>query len=442
MRAMSRLQRGIAMLAVTAGLVVSLAVLVANVPEDPDRSEEDRVFDLDPARIESLSLRADRRLIRLERENTKWWIVAPSRAPADPQVLTEMTNFLSRLRRISDVDGTGHRFGLNSPRLEVEIEAGGQTDRLRVGDRSAFSGDVYADRGAGSSVFLTEARLLELLDRSAFQLRDRRLVPCLPTAISAVSAKAPGDGTSFQRAARVDDTFALDDGERLDARALRAMLERVTSAQAARPVDREVVDRDSDPGWRWRFETDDDTAYAVELWRLENPRRYVAHTPSLGLVELATPTLHRRLEGGLAAMSDRRVFPIAVSEVRIVMFSRSKSAVRLRRVDSGWVVEGSAPGSPTHAADQDRAKSLIYNLSRLRRESSQRAPADHAWQGDDGGEIALGSGQAIWRYRWLIDVRGQGWLRSSSGNDVFAFDPERLGTLSAEPSRYRQRDER
>lgn len=443
MRAKSRLQRRIAMLVMTACIVGALAALLANGPADSYQSGPERVFDLDPARVRALSLRAHDRLIRLEREDTGWWIVAPSRTLADPQVLAEMLTFLSRLRRFTEgVNGDRDRFGLDSPRFEVKIEARARTDRLRVGDRSQFSGHVYVDRGPGSSAFLIDARVLDVFDRSAFQLRDRRLVPCLPTAIAALSVKGPGGAAILRRAERVDGGFVLDDGERLDPHAVRAALEQVTSARAARPVDREVVDGGADSGWRWEFEVDEATTYTVELWSLDNPRRYVAHTPSLGLVELATPVLHRRLEGGLVAMRDQRVFPIAVSKVRVAAFGRSGRGVEVQQTDLGWVVRASAAGSPVYPADSDRVRSFIYSLSKLRRESSQRAPTQMAWQGDDVGEMALGDEEAIWRYRWLVDERGQGWLRSVRGKDVFAFDPERLGTLSAEPSRYRPDDER
>lgn len=110
------------------------------------------------------------------------WEVLPGGRPADPAVVQEMLDGLSRLSRTGAIDpgrpGSDPALtGLGTPRLTVTVVAGASREVLRFGNAPPTNQSaVFFHREGEPQVFLAEASVFEAYNRTAAQVRSRKLI--------------------------------------------------------------------------------------------------------------------------------------------------------------------------------------------------------------------------------------------------------------------------
>src|SRR5690606_19852590 len=140
--------------------------------------------------------------VRLEKEDGRWTLVEPVRARTSQSNVDRLVNALDRARvEDSFTDVAPADYGLEKPPVRVTVEAeGGETERLKIGNRSTDGQKVYVQRGDDRAVHVVPVSLYNDLTQSPDDLRDKRLIPATVTDASSLTLET-GDG-AFRLAKR------------------------------------------------------------------------------------------------------------------------------------------------------------------------------------------------------------------------------------------------
>lgn len=113
----------------------------------------------------------------LEKQGGTWRIVKPVDAPAEAGTVESLLVQLEGARRSRAIDSVDlGRFGLAAPAVAVTATAGdGKEATVALGARNDFDGTLFV-RDAAGRVGTTSAALRSALEKSTFDLRDKRLI--------------------------------------------------------------------------------------------------------------------------------------------------------------------------------------------------------------------------------------------------------------------------
>jgi hypothetical protein len=184
----------------------------------------------------------------LVRKDKDSWTLEPGGHAADP---TEVRSYLSSLRATRAVDFPDDeptdlvKYGLTAPRLTVTIATGkdgAETQALLLGGErtEGTQKQVYAKRGAASTVYALGDWSLRTLDKSAAQLRDKTVLGFDPARVGQVAIqRKEGGAVQLARAEgawRVEGTEGKKPNEANITRFLDDLRELRGSDVAAEPV--------------------------------------------------------------------------------------------------------------------------------------------------------------------------------------------------------------
>jgi len=168
----------------TLALVVAAAGLGGYIYfVDAERSEttvKEKVFAVAADDVEELRVTAKGETSLLRKTDGKWMLVEPVATDADQNEVSALLGGLTSLEVNREVDPKAAdlaEYGLASPKSDITFTAkGGVTGRVRIGDQTPTSTDLYAVKGDDSRVFLVATFVETSLARSAFELRDKRVL--------------------------------------------------------------------------------------------------------------------------------------------------------------------------------------------------------------------------------------------------------------------------
>jgi len=116
----------------------------------------------------------------LSRESHKWALTAPQPLPADPEACNSLTVSLSSLaadKIIEDNATDLAGYGLASPALRVHVlRKDGKQVELAIGDDTPTNSGAYAKVAGDPHVYTVAGYIKTSLDKSADDLRDKRLL--------------------------------------------------------------------------------------------------------------------------------------------------------------------------------------------------------------------------------------------------------------------------
>ena len=116
----------------------------------------------------------------LEKTNGKWQLTAPKPYPADQDAVSQLVASAANVtsdRVVEDKASNLSGYGLNAPTLEVDITGkGGKVSKLEIGDDTPTNSGSYAIVAGDPRVFTVASYVKTGLDKSANDLRDKRLL--------------------------------------------------------------------------------------------------------------------------------------------------------------------------------------------------------------------------------------------------------------------------
>lgn len=147
---------------------------------DGSAATKEKVFTVDADKVNELRITYQGETSALKKESTGWKLVEPVQIDADPPEAIGVATALGNIDivRVVDENATNlEQFGLAKPNITVEFKAeGGAAGTLRLGNRNATQGEVYALKNDEKRVLLVSAYQETTFNRTPFDLRDKKIL--------------------------------------------------------------------------------------------------------------------------------------------------------------------------------------------------------------------------------------------------------------------------
>jgi Domain of unknown function (DUF4340) len=167
--------------------------------EPSEGEKKAKVFTVEAAKITDLEVHASSgAATTLKKTGDNWQVVSPTASAVDEATVTSLVDAITRLEvvKVLDEKPTGlAQFGLDPARSSVSFKTAGDstTHRLSLGIKTSTESGVYARVDGENRLFLTSAADFDTLNRTTFDLRDKRVL--LFSRDSADSVTLAGKGT-------------------------------------------------------------------------------------------------------------------------------------------------------------------------------------------------------------------------------------------------------
>jgi Domain of unknown function (DUF4340) len=133
----------------------------------------------------------------------QWHITSPTALGADQSAVSSLLGTFSSLnseRLVEDKASNLAPYGLDSPKLEVDLtDKGNKTQKLLLGDDTPAGSGIYAKLGGDPRVFTVPKYDKTSIDKSANDLRDKRLLTIDSDKVSQVDVAAKKQEMAFGR---------------------------------------------------------------------------------------------------------------------------------------------------------------------------------------------------------------------------------------------------
>jgi hypothetical protein len=133
----------------------------------------------------------------------QWKITSPTSLPADQSAVSSLLGTFSSLnseRLVEEKAGNLASYGLDAPKLEFDLsEKDNKTQKLLLGDQTPTGNGIYAKLDGDPRVFIMPSFDKTSIDKTANDLRDKRLLTLDPDKISQVDLVAKKEQVAFGR---------------------------------------------------------------------------------------------------------------------------------------------------------------------------------------------------------------------------------------------------
>ena len=141
--------------------------------------------------------------LTLEKKGDQWQITTPNPLPADQDAVAALSGAVSPLnsdRLIDENPQSLKSFGLDNPTSEVDFTTkDGKTHKLLFGSDTPSGSDTYAKIDSDPKVYTVASTNKASFDKSANDLRDKRLLTLNSDKITSVTLTAKGAPVEFNK---------------------------------------------------------------------------------------------------------------------------------------------------------------------------------------------------------------------------------------------------
>lgn len=309
-----------------------------------------------------------------------WFLAEPYDEEVDPFAMEKLLGTLqyaSWERHIKPEEVDRAAFGMDEPRMVIEIEMGDITYRLRLGaDAASPPGAAYMEvTGEGApkkGIYIVGKSLLDELGMTAEAFRERYVMPYLSPALKSFRLTGPGGERAFRRAEwdgwRFDGMFG-------EARAGREPLDRVV-LQFARTIADDIIEpakaRKALAGSEKIVVTQTPKDPKLPPGRVEiggecpgDPDRIVAlRLQPDELAGCVTRSVWPGLTTPAPVLVDRTLFYMRPDEVEVLEIDRSGKKLRMERKEEGFVLREPKQGEVDGEAGNARLEGVLKATGR------------------------------------------------------------------------------
>jgi hypothetical protein len=195
-------------------------------PTDTTPASEKLFAGFDASKLDELTVKAESGdVTQLRKTDGIWSIVSPVNAVASETEVSGVTSAVEALevaRVVDEAPTDVKEYGLDAPRLEVEFKGDGGklAGKVQIGGKTATGGNLYARKVGEQRVVLVGTTAETALNRSTFDLREKRFVKLDRAKVDAIELQIGGssgelvkkgeDWTVAKPAVARADTSAVD----------------------------------------------------------------------------------------------------------------------------------------------------------------------------------------------------------------------------------------
>jgi hypothetical protein len=147
---------------------------------DGSSATKEKVFTVEADKVNELRITYKGETAALKKDASGWKLVEPTQIEADPPEAIGVATALGNIDIVRVVDDNAtnlEQFGLANPNITVEYKAeGGGAGKLRLGNKNATQGELYALKNDEKRVFLISAFQETTFNRTPFDLRDKKIL--------------------------------------------------------------------------------------------------------------------------------------------------------------------------------------------------------------------------------------------------------------------------
>lgn len=210
-----------------------------------DGQVRQKVFSLDAEKITEVRLTFEGDTSLLRKDASGWKMVEPVQTDADPAEAVSVAQALANLEMTRPVDDNPadlKEYGLDPPAISVEFKGEGSlSGSLKLGGMTATAGDMYAQKGGETRVFLVSSFQETNFNRKPFDLRDKKILRFDRDKADRLSLKRGSEAIELARES-TDWTVVKPAAARSDASVVESLLTRLATSNMATLVEENAAD--------------------------------------------------------------------------------------------------------------------------------------------------------------------------------------------------------
>ena len=206
---------------------------------------KEKVYSVETDKIDEITIAAGGETSLLKKSDAGWKMVEPAAADADPAEAIGVAQAIAGLERVRVVDDNPKdlaQYGLEKPAVRIDFKAQGNiSGSLKLGDKNATQGELYAQKNDEKTVFLVSAFQENSFNRKPFDLRDKKILKFDRDKADAVAiARGPG---AIELARSGSEWKVVKPGPaRSDYAAVEGLLGRLSSANMSKLIEPDAKD--------------------------------------------------------------------------------------------------------------------------------------------------------------------------------------------------------
>jgi hypothetical protein len=343
---------------------------------------KEKVFALAPDDVEEFTLAFAGEKSVLKKGESGWRMVEPAATEADTAEATSIGSALANLELVRIVDENPKdlaQFGLEKPAIRVDFKAKNNvTGSLKLGDKNATQGEMYAQKNDETRVFLVSSFQETNFNRKPFDLRDKKILKFDSAKTDSLTIARGAQSIELARAGS-EWKLVRPAAARSDYSAVEGLLTKLSSSNMSKLLEDDAKDLAKygldKPEMTITIGTG--SAKTVLLvGKTENDQTY-AKDAARPLVFTVDTTLQGDLKKDLAEYRKKELFefrPFMLTRLRAVLDAPGGPKVHeLEKVNDGWNV--TRAGAPAFKVDQAAVDDLLNKLVAIKAESWADAKA-------------------------------------------------------------------
>jgi hypothetical protein len=208
----------------------------AEKKDEPSKDAPPAILKLDQPSITEIRIeRASGETTAVRRKGDGWEILEPKPMPADDSEVERIANSLSSLtsdRLVEESAANLGEFGLATPTLRVTAKTkDGKTHTLLTGDETPTTGSVFAKLDNSPRVYTYATYVKSGIDKTARDLRDKRLITVASDKITRVEIDSNGGKFAVARTSGDEWTIVAPKPMRADSQLIDDMVRKVRDAK-------------------------------------------------------------------------------------------------------------------------------------------------------------------------------------------------------------------
>ena len=354
-----------------AGVILVESSILDDFTKSPSDLRDRTVLKFAPEDVSEMTLKvADQAEIRCQKSDAnEWKMVYPVEAKADTKEIESMLIALDALKvAVFEADRTVDlaRYELDSPQIRINLQlTEDSAQELLIGGEAGTTGRLYVTPGDGDSVYAVSKEIHIALNKTVFDLRDKRVIDFQRTATNRFEIQQTGQKIICEK--KADDEWKIKEPVALkaDAAAVSDLLFGVDALKAVEFVADQSkslqpygLDR---PSMQISFTVTDAEPTTLLIGKQKEDTVYVKAENAEDVFLVKTDILE--LVGmGVAGLRDKQVIDFSSDDATKLVLQHSEVNLTCQKQGTNWRLTKPVQEDAKNGA----VNRIIYQINRLR----------------------------------------------------------------------------